>query len=573
MLFEAFRKMRRENGGQPAFLVAAGDRSIAISWREFTDDIAAVSLGIKKNSPGGVIALLGENSYEWVVAHAAIVFSGAVVVPLDLNLSAEQIAARLAKTGARVLVYSALHSEKAMKVKALSPKTLVVGFGSTESENFISAARRALDTEDTNLFDLEAPDEKRVSMIVFTSGTTSEPRGAELALAGLGAFAAMAEERLALSSGSRTLMLLPVFHIFGIAVVYASLAAGVALGVCPDYRRIYDAVVRFRADFLFLVPALADILASKIKKRSSRASDIAGFGLKWICTGGAPISPSVHSRLVSLGIKMCAAYGLTETSAVYSMSYLHEETPCGSAGKTCAVPGVETKVSDDGELLVRGTCVFNGYHKEKARTDEVKDDEGWFHTGDRGSIGADGTVRVEGRISRTIVLSSGKKIAPEELESKILMYPGIREVLVYGDGESREIIAEVYASCRDGDVHEAISVMNHALPVYMRVKRVVVRRKPFERTASGKIALARCRPRRRIPFDWKSRLVAGVGFLALAVFLFDLVFDEFMSPTLTDSGFLATVCSWIDNLGDILIAAFAFSLLFKVWSVRKGRRK
>lgn len=574
MLFEAFRTMRREHGGEPAFLVAAGDRSIAISWREFTDDIAAVSFGIKKNCPGGVIALLGENSYEWMVAHAATVFSGAVVLPLDLNLSAQEIAARLSKTGAKVLVHSALHSEKAQKVKSLAPKTLVVGFGSAESDDFISAAKHALDGDAANLFDLEPPDVNRVSMIAFTSGTTSEPRGAELTLAGLECFAVTAAERMALSSRSRTLMLLPVFHIFGIAVTYASLAAGVALGVCPDYRRIYDAVVRFKADFLFLVPALADILASKIARRGRRVSDIPGFALEWICTGGAPVSPVTHEKLVSLGIGMYAAYGLTETTASYSMSDMREKTPCGYAGKVYTYPGTETKVSETGELLIRGACVFKGYYKDKVRTAEALDEDGWFHTGDTGEIDENGMVRVTGRISRTIVLSSGKKIAPEELENRISMYPGVKEVLVYGDGESREITAEVYASCPGGDVHEAISAMNRTLPVYMRVKRVVVRREPFERTASGKIALPRSKTKRRISFDWKSRLVAGVGFLALGVFVFDFVLDELLPCDIAKSGFLGTLRSWTDGVGDVLVAVFAFSLLFKVWSMRKkGRRK
>lgn len=573
MLFESFRTMRREHGGEPAFLVAAGDRSIAISWREFTDDIAAVSFGIREKCPGGVIALLGENSYEWMVAHAATVFSGAVVVPIDLNLSAEEIAARLTKTGARVLVYSALHSEKAQKVKVLAPKTLVVGFGSEQSDNFISAARKALGDDLTNIFDLEPPDVNRVSMIVFTSGTTSEPRGAELTLAGLECFAATAADRLSLASRSRTLMLLPVFHIFGIAATYASLAAGVALGVCPDYRRIYDAVVRFKADFLFLVPALADILAAKIARQGNRAADIPGLALEWICTGGAPISPLTHAKLRSLGIGMYAAYGLTETTASYSMSDMREETPCGSAGKVCTYLDTETKVSQTGELLIRGPGVFKGYYKDKSRTAQAVDADGWFHTGDVGVIDENGLVSVKGRISRTIVLSSGKKIAPEELENRILMYPDVKEVLVYGDGESREITAEVYTSAQDGEIHEAISVMNRSLPVYMRVKRVVVRREPFERTASGKIALVQSKPRRRISFDWRSKLVAFSGFLALAVFLADFVFDELLPSTMVEGGFFEEMRSYTDVAGDVLIAAFAFSLLFKVWSVKRGRRR
>jgi hypothetical protein len=115
--------------------------------------------------------------------------------------------------------------------------------------------------------------------------------------------------------------------------------------------------------------------------------------------------------------------------------------------------------------------------------------------------------------------------------------------------------------------------MNHSLPVYMRVKRVVVRHEPFERTASGKIALARTKPKRRILFDWRTKLVAFTGFLALAVFLVDFVFDELLPSTMVDGGFLGEMRSCADVAGDVIIAAFAFSLLFKVWSVKRGRRR
>ncbi len=571
MLFEAFKENRNNHAKDPAFLISAGDRSIPISWREFTDDINLVVYGIRQRCPGAVIGILGENSYEWMVSHAAIVFSGATVLPLDVNLSPEEIAGRLEKTGSKVLVFSALYAEKAAAVEKLLPSVVVSGFGSFEADAFLAQSRREVEKCGFSVFDAEAPDATRTSMIVFTSGTTSEPRGVELTLEGLEVFSVYSNERLSYRRGSRSLMLLPLLHIFGISVTYAMLAQGVALGVCPDYRRIFDAIVRFKAEFLFLVPALADILAAKIEQRGRSVEDALGFNIEWICTGGAPISLRTRKRLEALGVKMLCAYGLTETTAVYSMSDLNGVTPAGSAGRACDFPGVETRVSSGGELMIRGPGVMKGYFREKSRTDEVKDVDGWFRTGDSGTIDDDGIVYVHGRISRTIVLSSGKKIAPEELESKISMYPGIREVMVSGDGQTRDIVAEVYADIPEGGVHSIIQSMNLSLPVYMRVKRVVVRNKPFPRTASGKIELPRKRlmkPSGVSPMFWWS---FGVGLLTIAAFAAELALSRLVADNPGASGFVRCVCSLSESLGDMMSVVLALMLMFCAWKFLRRR--
>ena len=147
------------------------------------------------------------------------------------------------------------------------------------------------------------------------------------------------------------------------------------------------------------------------------------------------------------------------------------------------------KVSDSGELLVRGPCVMKGYRGMPEKTAAAIDPDGWFHTGDAGSIDEDGHVWISGRLSRTIVLSSGKKVAPEELEEKISGLPCVAEVLVSGDGETREIRATIVPAGPREDVERAIAVLNGTLPAYQRVKRIVFRDEPFERTASGKILL------------------------------------------------------------------------------------
>lgn len=358
MIYEAFRKSREERPDDPAFLVASGDRSVPISWRQFTDDIAAVVWAIGKYCPRAKIAILGENSYQWIVAHAACLLSGSCAVPLDVNLSEDEICERLVFVGAQTLAHSSLYGEKALAVARRLPNLLRVGFSSLAADSFMADGHS---DEAFALWHGEGPvrtdqdGSPAVATIVFTSGTTSVPRGAELTLAAIESFAASGSRVLPMAPAARSLMLLPLHHIFGISATYLMLANGVALGVCPDFRRLYDAVIRFRVDFVFLVPALADILAAKCERN--------GVGrLKWVLVGGAPISPRTDGRLTDLGIRVLTGYGLTETAALFSLAPLADEPRRGCAGRVSPLDEVETRVSRDGELMIRGPNVMLGYY-------------------------------------------------------------------------------------------------------------------------------------------------------------------------------------------------------------------
>ena len=492
-LFEQFKRNRDERPDAPAFLIAAGDRSVPITWREFARDIETIAWIIRKYTPGATIALLGANSYEWMTVHAACIFSGAVALPLEANLPAEDIAERLSFTGARALIHSAALADRAHEVKKLLPKLITGGFGTRLTDRVLAAAHKALDAGDPGIFDLPERDEDETAMLVFTSGTTSKPRGAELTIHGLRVFSEYWHANLHFESGQNTLMLLPLNHIFGICVTYAMLAHGVALGVCPDFRRIYEAVERFRADFLFLVPALAEMLADKIAQKG-RTVEEAGLSLRWLVAGGAPLPSRTYLKLKALGIQPLIGYGLTETTALYSVSELESPHP-GSAGKSChGFGGMETRVSPEGILQIRGPSVLKGYYKEPEKTAAILDKDGWFSTGDYGRIDEDGYVWITGRASRTIILSSGKKVAPEELEEKLLSVPGFLEVVVSGDFETREVQAEVFASVPEETVREQIAIFNQKQPLHKRIRKIVVRTEPFPRTASGKIKVGRPQP-------------------------------------------------------------------------------
>lgn len=489
-LFDQFKFQRETRGDETAFLIGSGDRPVPISWRKFTDEIEEIAFLIQKYMPGATIGLLGENSYEWMTAHVACTFGGACVVPLEMGLSPEEIAERLVFVGAKLLVHSAQQKEKAKAVKRLMPDLMVEGFGSRMADRMLAYAAQQLSGGEKGVFSQPPRDEDDTAMIVFTSGTTSRPRGAELTLHGIRTFSDFSSAQLQIKAGSRSLMLLPLHHIFGVCTTYMMLAHGVALGVCPDFRRIYEAVERFRANFLFLVPALAELLAMKISKHGDSAEEVLGAPLEWILTGGAPCPQRTQSSLIALGIRPLGGYGLTETTSLYSISTF-DDGHLGCAGQVCGGKcEMETRVSKDGILQIRGPSVLKGYYKDPARTADVLDKDGWFTTGDYGRIDEDGTVWITGRASRTIILSSGKKVAPEELEEKLMSLPGVREVLVSGDLVTREVRAEVYAVVSEETVRRQIDIVNRSLPLYKRIREIVVRSEPFPRTASGKIRVS-----------------------------------------------------------------------------------
>ncbi|MGN0832167.1 MAG: AMP-binding protein [Kiritimatiellia bacterium] len=493
MIFEAFKKMREDRPSAAAFLVTCGDLAWPITWKRFTDDIDIVAHLIRTYAPGAKVGILGENSYEWMVAHAAVLFSGAVAIPVDINLTPQEISERMKFTGAVALVHSSLYEDKAREAGKLTPGLIVAGFGTIKTERFLDKLRGVFGLKGSlwrrDSLDLaeDSTGEPQTSMIVFTSGTTSTPQGVELTVRSLETFCEWAVACLPMRPGDRSLMILPLHHIFGICVTYLMLARGVALGVCPDFRRIYDAFVRFRANFAFLVPALAEILAQKIQQRGDSAEAAIGQPIDWIVTGGAALPRRAYEHLTALGVKTITAYGLTETCAAYSITPLAGDPHVGAQGHVSQARGVKTMVSPAGELLIKGPCVMKGYYRRPDKTAQAIDASGWYHTGDVGRIDEDGFVWITGRASRTIVLSSGKKIAPEELEEKLMFLPGVREAVVSGEGESREIRAEIYALISEEQVRKSVAALNLTLPVYKRIKTVIVRREPFPRTASGKI--------------------------------------------------------------------------------------
>jgi long-chain acyl-CoA synthetase len=213
-----------------------------------------------------------------------------------------------------------------------------------------------------------------------------------------------------------------------------------------------------------------------------------GGNLKALICGSAPLTPETQDYFSMLGIPVLQVYGLTETTGILTMDDPHHVVE-GRVGPT--IPGIEMRIAENEEIVVRGANVFPGYWNRPQQTDDVLRD-GWFHTGDQGEMDGTGTWRIVGRIKNLIVLGSGHKIAPETLEEKIALHlPGAQQVVVVGNGRGY-LSAIITGDVREDQAQAALDALNPDLPHYKQVRAFCVRPEAFSidngmLTANGKL--------------------------------------------------------------------------------------
>ena len=352
-----------------------------------------------------------------------------------------------------------------------------------------------------------------LASIVFTSGTTGEPKGVMLTHWNFMADA-LSGVRCVDLAGHTNLAILPFYHTLSITPgMLAQLPGGSTTCICGGMAHLAKDLAAFRPEYMVAVPLLAEGLYQKVwdtakkegkdkllrtmlkvsgalqkigldLRRKLFKSVLAAFGgeLLWICVGGAPVSEECVAGLLAFGIEVLPAYGTTECAPGVS---LNQYGACKgkSAGKVMDCNRVKLV---EGEIWVKGGNVSPGYYKNQAATKEAFVD-GWHKTGDLGRLDGDGYLYITGRLKNLIILSNGKNVAPEGLEAKLLELPFVREALVYElDGE---IAAELFL---DGEIpaarlEEAMAEFNRKLPPYQRVTKTLLRDTEFPKTSTKKI--------------------------------------------------------------------------------------
>lgn len=454
-LVDFFQARLRHNPAHPAIRHQQGGAWQQLTWREVGDRVAARARVLRQLgvAAGDRVAQIAENSLDWLLTDLAALVCGAIHVPLHPTLSGIQLAEQLANREPRIALLSG--ETQAAKLRALPaaspfgaqfvPRiTWLTYVASADEPTAIHgqtlrtlAALAAPFAEEASAEEIltssYAPRPETLATILYTSGTTGEPKGVMLSHANLVSNVLAMLAVMPHAPGDVRLAWLPLSHIFGRTCDwYTTLgSAGVemALGESRDTLLADCAVVR--PTLLNGVPYFFEKVARGVQEKGAPASvlqQLLGGNMRMCMSGGAALAEHIARYYHSGGIELLQGYGLTETSPVITINRRLERA--ASVGP--AIPGVEIRIAADGEIETRGPHVMQGYWRNAQATAAVLAD-GWFRTGDLGALDDEGYLTITGRKKEILVTSAGKNIAPVFLEGLLTQSPLIDQAMVVGD--------------------------------------------------------------------------------------------------------------------------------------------
>lgn len=481
---------------------------------------AAAHLRSRGVRPGDRVLLPCENRPEWIVAYLGILAAGGVAVPLDAGSTARRVADISRFVDARAVVVSE-------RTRALAPADGPPVVAVEELTERLGRER----ARDAGL-PVPIPAEQPAS-ILFTSGTTLDPKGVMLPHRALLANAASIAELIEPTPADRLVSVLPLHHAFEFtAGCLTPLLGGASVTYLETVssQSIIDAMRETKATVLLGVPRLFELMLEGIERQAAELKGSAGAALgalrgtsralsalgvnatrallsplharfggavRAFVSGGAALDPRVHEEFRALGFTIVEGYGLTETSPVLTVNPPHA-TRAGSVGRP--VPGVEVKIhragpDGVGEIVARGANVMTGYFRDPEATARVLR-EGWFHTGDLGRFDEDGYLHVTGRLKDLIVTGAGKNVYPDEVEAELKDLPHVREACVVGvkaragSGEEVHLVVVTSESATESvraAVRAAVSQRGEQLQPHQRVQRIHFWDEELPKTALMKI--------------------------------------------------------------------------------------
>jgi long-chain acyl-CoA synthetase len=506
----------RHHGGQTAYVHRRGYRIERWSYRRVAEEASrfARALAARGIAKGDRVLLWGENCAEWVAAFLGCVLRGAVVVPMDRVSTADFVARVAGQVEPKLVVCSREFAALVPPLPALHLETL----GETLAPHDPAA--------------VEPPPLARTDPveIIFTSGTTAEPKGVVLSQGNILANLEPLEAEIAkyrkyerLVHPLRFLNLLPLSHVFGQFLgifIPQLLASTVIFSETLNPSEVIRTIQRERVSVLVAVPRLLETLKGKIERdleaagqleafhRTFRAADGEHFLLRWwrfrrahrqfgwkfwaFISGGATLDPDVETFWSRLGFAVIQGYGLTETTSLISVNHPFQLSR-GSIGK--ALPGREIQLAENGEILVRGESVAAGYWQGRELR-PVLGEEGWFHTGDVGELDADGNLFFKGRQKEVIVTPAGMNVYPGDLEAALRRQREVRDCVVVGlprDGNAEPCAVLLLRGPAD-DAEAAVRRANESLAEYQQMRRWLVwpeddfPRTPTQKPKTGAIA-------------------------------------------------------------------------------------
>ncbi|MGE0128053.1 MAG: long-chain fatty acid--CoA ligase [Blastocatellales bacterium] len=444
---------------------------------------------------GDRVALLAESSPEWSITDYAILANGAINVPIYPTQAVEQVGYILRNSGARTLFVSTAKQMRRIQPALDSfkskerPRLILFEASKEDNKNndiMTLAALERLGQEERSRYphlyeqlSAEAKPED-LATIIYTSGTTGEPKGVMLTHHNLVSNVLNSGDVFELRPDDTALSFLPLSHVFERTVLYIYMSFGVQINFARGVETVAEDIKEVRPSVVTAVPRLFEKIYATINKRAAEAKPIQqkifhravevgrevavlrdrgekvpirlalelkvldklvftkwreaiGGRLRFFVSGGAALPPELGYIFAGAGITILQGYGLTETSPVVSFNR-PQENRIGTIGKT--IPGVQVRVAEDGELLVQGDNVMQGYYQMGEETEAVLqryEDGVWFHTGDIGTIDADGFIRITDRKKDLLKTSLGKYIAPQPIENMIRAIPMVEQVIVIGN--------------------------------------------------------------------------------------------------------------------------------------------
>lgn len=518
-----------------------------IKYKEFEKEInslgtALIDMGMKNKR----IAVIGKNRYEWILSYVAVVNGTGIVVPLDKGLPDEEIRSSLERSKTDCVIFAKDYIDCMKKIKEENT-TQIEKFicmdelsEAEKKEGFIylgdllENGKKLLEAGNKEFVNAEI-DNNKMSVILFTSGTTSKSKAVALSHRNIASNIEAMNKVEGIRSTDVNMAFLPLHHTFGCTGILLFLNHGCTNVFCDGIRHIQSNLKEYKVSVFVCVPLLIEAMYKKIEKeiekqgktklikvatgvsnsllkvgidvRRKLFKDIInnlGGNLRLIISGASALDKKVAKAFNDFGILTIQGYGLTETSPVLAA----ENENCikyGSIG--LSMPGVTLKIDNPneqgiGELIAKGPNVMLGYYENQEATDEVIKD-GWFHTGDLARQDKDGYFFITGRMKNVIVLKNGKNIYPEELETLIGKLPYVEESMVFGYPKDDDLVVSVkivynkdYVKQNFGDISEEelynkiwtdVKMINQELTNYKHIKKLIISDEPMIKTTTAKI--------------------------------------------------------------------------------------
>lgn len=455
--------------------------------------------------PGDRIALYAPNSARWIATDLGILTLGATMVPLYSRQDPGELAKMVADAGATLVI--------------AADDTLREGWVPVGDEKVVTYAELDQLAKDASTPDAHRVDESDIVTIIYTSGTSGEAKGVLLDRANLDFMIPRTVEQLSLvcpdpAREDRVFHFLPFCFAGSRLMLFTQLYRGNPIRVSTDLNNLVQEMGTADAHYFLNVPALLERIRRGVgdqitKKggvaaglyagalRALAAGDAAGLvdraalalakkvvfpkirarigpSLEFLVCGSAPLSAETQRWFETLGIPVYQVYGLTETTGIVTMDRPDTAEP-GTVG--VAIRGVEMRIGDEGELLVRGPNVFRGYWNRDEATREAIID-GWFHTGDQAEIDVKGRLKVIGRVKNVLVPESGHNVAPEPIEERLIeLCPSIEHAVVVG--HARPWLTVIVTGATAAEVEPAIEALNKELPFYKRLRGFHIASEPL----------------------------------------------------------------------------------------------